>query len=387
MDPVPGADREWSFDPGWITLNNGSFGACPASVRRAEAGIRARLDAQPTRFLHAELAPRLRAAADAVAMPLGAAGRDLAFVENATAGINAVLRSRPLGVGSEILLLDQAYGAVRRTAEFVARERGARVVAARLPRPDCTPDAAVAAVEAALTTRTAIAVLDHVTSKEGLVLPIAAMVAACRRRGVPVLVDGAHAPGQVPVDLGAIGADWYAANLHKWFFAPTGTGILHAAPAAQAGLHPVAISHGLDGGFAAEFDWTGTRDFSAWLAAPEALRLHERMGGAALMARNAALVREGAARVARAIGTEVAPACLPGAMARVRLPARCGRTPADADAWRARLIEACIDVPVVAVGDILFLRLSAHAYTGLADFERFCERLLNVLGDRSLALS
>ncbi len=370
------APDEWNFDPDWITLNNGSYGACPASVRAAEAAWRARLDRQPTAFLHGALPALLRAAVVPVAARFGVARDTLAFVENATAAINAVLRSWPrFAPGDEILLLDQAYGAVRRAASFVARTQEVRLVDARLPFPLCTPEAAIAAVKRALTPRTVLAILDHVASPSGLVLPIREMVASCHARGVPVLVDGAHAPGQVPLDLAAIGADWYAGNLHKWYFAPTGTGFLHAPAARQAGLHPAVISHGLDEGFAAEFDWTGTRDFSGWLAAADAMALHDRLGGASLMTRNAALVREGAALVAAALGTATAPPCLPGAMALVALPPACGNSVAEALAMRQLLIARRIDVPVTCLGGRLHLRLSAHVWNGIADFERLARAI------------
>ena len=362
---------EWCFDPDWITLNNGSYGACPASIRAVEAGWRARLDRQPTAFLHDALPGLLEEALAQVAARLRIAPDTLAFVENATAGVNAVLRSwLHLHPGDEILLLDQAYGAVRQAAAFVARAGDARLVDAALPFPLCTPADAVAAVERALTPRTVLAILDHVTSPAGLVLPIQEMVAACHARGVPVLVDGAHAPGQVPLDLAAIGADWYAGNLHKWYFAPTGTGFLHARADRQPGLHPVAISHGLDGGFGVEFGWTGTRDFSGWLAAPDAMALHDRLGGDGLMARNAALVRAGAAGVAAALGTETIAPCLAGAMALVAVAPACAATAADAVAARRRLIGRRIDVPVSCLGGRLFLRLSAHAWNRPADFDR-----------------
>ena len=362
---------EWAFDPEWITLNNGSYGACPASVRAIETGWRARIDRQPTRFFHAELAPLLRDAAAAIATRVRVPADTLAFVSNATEGVNAVLRSWPkLAPGDEILLLDQAYGAVRNAARFVAEPQGACLIEAALPRARCTPADVVAAVERALSPRTALAILDHVCSPSGLVLPIAEMVAACHRRSVPVLVDGAHAPGQVPLDLGAIGADFYVGNLHKWYWAPPGTGFIHVPAHRQAGLHALAVSHGLDAGFIAEFDWTGTRDAAAWLAAPDALALHDRCGGEGLMERNARLVREGAQLVADGLGTSVAPACLPGAMALVALPGAWGGTAADAVTLRRRLIAGKIDVPVVASGGGLHLRLSAHAWNQLGDFER-----------------
>ena len=355
---TPAGSNEWSFDPDWVTVNNGSFGACPRTVRAAQARWRERFERQPTRFLHREFPALLREAAASVASFLGARPEDLAFVGNATEGCNAVLRSLPLREGDEIVLFDQAYGAVRRTASFVAANAGARLVDVALPFPEAPPGLVLERLAAAITGRTVLAILDHITSPGALVLPLAAMVRACRARGVRVLVDGAHAPGQIPVDLASIGADWYAANLHKWLFAPAGTAILHARADAQAGLHPTSISHGVGQGFLAEFDWTGTRDVSGWLAAPEAIELHRQLGGPSLMARNAALVREGGAILAASLGTELAPGCEPGgAMALVRLPVT-----GSALAWRARLIEARIDAPVVALAEALWVRISAQAY-------------------------
>lgn len=372
------AAAEWSFDPAWITLNHGSFGACPRSVRAAEAGFRARLDRQPTRFLHHEITPLVRASAAAVAGRFGARAEDLVLVENATQGVNAVLRSVRLAPGDEIVVLDHAYGAVLRAVEHAARAAGAVVVRVETPFPDADPDRLVERLSAALGARTALAVLDHVTSASALVLPLARMVRACHARGVRVLVDAAHAPGMVEFGLGEIGADWHVGNLHKWMFAGGGSAFLHARAEVQADLRPVSISHGSGDGLAAAFDWTGTRDFSAWLALPDALRFHAALGGAALMARNAALVRAGAELVAGRIGGALHPGCLPGAaMALVGWPGADG-SPAAAASLRSRLIAAAIDVPVVALSGRLWLRVSAQAYNRLEDFARLATRLAEI---------
>ncbi len=333
---------------------------------------RARLARQPTRLLHAEQPGLVRAAAAVLASRIGADADTVVLVGNATEAINAVLRSRRFAPGDEILVLDQAYGAVRKTAAFVAAGTGARLVDVAIPFPNPDPDRLVRLVGAAITGRTRIAILDHVTSPSGLVLPVAAMVWACRSRGVPVLVDGAHAPGQLALDLGGIGAEWYAGNLHKWWFAPTGSAFLHARADAQDGLHPTAISHGLGQGFVAEFDWTGTRDPAPWLAVPDAIAFADGIGGGALLDRNARLVREGAARLADALGTDTAPPWLAGgAMALTRLPAAVGEpTTETALAFRARLIERRLDTPVVALAGALWLRSSAQAYNAIEDWDR-----------------
>ena len=338
----------------------------------AAARWRTRLARQPTLFLHGEQPHLVRAAAGVLASRLGIPAETLAFVANATEAVNAVLRSRRFAPGDEILLLDQAYGAVRKTASYVATTAGARIVEVAIPFPRTDPDLLVRRITAAITARTRIAILDHVTSPSALVLPITDMVRLCRSRGVPVLVDGAHAPGQIALDLVAIGADWYAGNLHKWWFAPTGVGFLHARPEAQDGLHPTSISHGLGAGFVAEFDWTGTRDPAPVLAAPAAIAFADGIGGPSLLARNARLVREGASLIADRLGTDTAPPCLPGgAMALTRLPPAAGEpTVAGALGFRARLIRRRLDTPVVALAGHLWLRSSAQAYNPIGDWDR-----------------
>jgi isopenicillin-N epimerase len=237
-------------------------------------------------------------------------------------------------------------------------------VAVAFPRPD---DADVlVGLAGAVSGRTRLAVLDHITSSTALLLPIGEMIAACHARGVPVLVDGAHAPGQVSLDLGALNADWYVGNCHKWLFAPKGCGFLWARADRQDGIHPAVISHGYGQGFTAEFDWTGTRDPSAWLAVPAALAVHARLGGTALMARNVALAAAAGAGLAARWGTETgAGNRAAAAMAMVRLPGG-----GDAAGLRARLLAAGTDVPIMAHGGRLWLRLSAQAYNEGADFER-----------------
>jgi isopenicillin-N epimerase len=367
--------HEWDLDPGWLTVNHGSYGATPRVVLAAQREWQRRMEAQPCRFMGRELPPALRSAADALAAFIGAEGSDLAFVENATVGCNAVLRSAELAPGDEILALNHGYGAVVKTARYVANRTGAVVREVPLPFPCPTDDAVVASVAATLSPRTRIAVLDHITSSSALVLPIARMVAVCQAAGVPVLVDGAHAPGQVELDLTRLGADWYVGNCHKWLMAPKGCGFLWARHDRQDGLHPVTISHGYGEGFLAEFNWTGTRDMSAYLAVTAALAFHQRLGGPALQARNAALAAEGAALLARRLGTEVGNET-PGrttpvaAMGLIRLPGAGQVTSEQILLLRERLMDAGTDAPVNVLDGIAWLRISAQAYNELEDFER-----------------
>ncbi|HUB47684.1 MAG TPA: aminotransferase class V-fold PLP-dependent enzyme [Acetobacteraceae bacterium] len=366
--------HEWVLDPGFVSVNHGSFGATPRVVLAVQQDWQRRMEAQPGRFFRAILPAALRHAAGQLGAFLGADGNDLAFVENTTVGCNAVLRSLELGAGDEILVLTHGYGAVRNAARYVAERAGARVTEAAVPFPRPDADAIVASVAAALTPRTKLAVIDHITSGSALVLPLERIVTACHAAGVPVLVDGAHGPGQVTLDLPSLGADWYVGNCHKWLCAAKGSAFLWAAPSRQAGLHPVTISHGFGAGFLAEFDWTGTRDCSAWLSVGAAIDFHARLGGAALRARNVGLAAEGAALLARRLNTEQgAVGAMAGAMGLVRLPLAGPVTPVRSEAIRAQLLAAGTDAPTHIIDDTVWLRLSAHAYNEIEDYERLAE--------------
>ena len=374
------ARRLWRLDPRWLSVNHGSFGAAPRPVLAAQAGWRRRMEARPGQFFRRELAPALRAAAGRLATFLGAEAQDVGFVANATEGCNAVLRSLAFHPGEEILVLDHGYAAVRNAVRHVAARAGAQVTEAVLPFPRPDPAAIVAAVAGALTPRTRLAVIDHITSPSALVLPLADIVAACRARGVAVLVDGAHGPGQVRLDLPALGADWYVGNCHKFLCAPKGSGFLWAAPDRQAGLHPTVISHGYERGFTAAFDWTGTRDPSPFLAVPAALDFLAELGGPALLARNVRLAAAAGALLADFLGTETGSAGpTAGAMTAVRLPLPGPATAEHAAALQERLLDARADAPVHVIRGAIWLRVSAHAYNEIGDYERLGEVLSGIL--------
>jgi len=380
----------WWLDPSTTYLNHGTVGATPRVVLEAQQAWQRRIEAQPAAFLFRELMrlvpdepgvprPLLRLAADDVGAFLGARGDDLVFVDNATTGINAVLRSLVLAPGDEIVVLDQAYGAVAKAAEFIARGAGARVVVAATPFP-VSGDAMAAyvqAVERVLSPRTRLAVIDHVSSETALVLPVAAMTAACRARGVPVLVDGAHVPGALALDIEAIGADWYVANLHKWAFAPRACGLLWVAPARRAALHPTVISWGLDVGLAQEFDWTGTRDPSAFLSAPAGIAfMQEELGVDAMRTWNHDLAWRMAHSLAARWGQPFAtPEAMVGSMASVALPGRIAALGASAaPALKDWLFhERRIEAQVLAIRGRPHVRLAAQVYNDEADFERLAE--------------
>ena len=387
-----GMRSEWPLDPDVIYLNHGTVGVTPNAVLSAQGAIRHEVERAPSQFMlreqfHFAGAPtgrptRVRRAADEVAPFVGARGQDLVFVDNATTGVNAVLRSLPLTAGDDILLTNHNYGATLRVAQFVARERGAAVRVAEVPYPAFDPRVLVDSIRKSLTPRTRVAVLDHVTSESALVFPVAELARVCRDTGVPVLVDAAHAPGMLPIDLASLGVDWYTANLHKWACSPRSCGFLWASPHRQAELHPPVISWGLDQGFAEEFDWVGTRDVSAWLAAPAGWRFLERLGRDAVWNHNHGLAWHGAQLLAdrwrTPLGfreTDI------GFMATVAMPAAAGSQPADAARVRdALLFDHHIEVQVHAAHGRIWARISAQVYNELSDIERLAEAVLQISG-------
>ena len=361
----------WGLDHSKLIVNHGSYGATPLEVLAKQDEWRQRMEASPTLFMATELPAAIRKAAEAVGAAVGARGEDIALVDNSTAAINAILGSIDFKPGDEILVNDHTYGAVLKTARHICTRTGAVIVTARLPFPDPTAETLTAAHLTAVTPRTRLAIVDHITSPSALVMPLAEIVAGFRDAGVPVLVDGAHAPGQVPLDLTALGADYYVGNGHKWWMGAKGAGFLWAAPRHQGTLHPTIISHGYGSGFLAEFDWTGTRDWSAALVMPDAIAFHARLGGTALMDANRTLARTAAERLAARFGTRTAnPPELEGAMSLVEFPVNGEATDTRALAFRHMFYELGCDIPIHALADTIWLRLSAQAYNLSSDYDR-----------------
>lgn len=375
---------QWLLDPDVVYLNHGTVGATPKRVLAKQQAIQDEIERRPSQFLLRELtgvapvgvplteAPRLRAAAAEVAPFVGAKSEDFVFVENATTGVNAVLGSLDLREGDEVLVTDHVYGGVARAAAYVARRRGARVRSIELPYPVSGPDSVAAAVLAAIGPRTRVLVLDHVTSESALVLPVREIAPRCRAKGVRVLVDGAHAPGAIALDVSSLGVDWYSANLHKWAFTPRASGFLWVAPEQHQGIHPTVISWGLDQGLSAEFDLTGTRDPSPFLAAPEAIAFFRSLGVEAVRAYNHGLAWEAAQLLSRRWGTKLGMGEeMVGTMATVPLPDRMGSTPEHAARLRdALLFEDRIEIQLHAWRDRLWVRVSGQVYNDLQDIER-----------------
>ncbi|HSY96313.1 MAG TPA: aminotransferase class V-fold PLP-dependent enzyme [Steroidobacteraceae bacterium] len=378
----------WCLDPAVTYLNHGSFGACPSAVLEAQAALRSEMEREPVDFLVANLPARLDAARDTLSAFLGAAPQDVVFVPNATAGVNAVLRSLSFRSEDELLLTNHTYAACRKTVDFVAQRCGARVVVANLPFPCRDAEDIVAAVLQRVSPRTRLALLDHVTSPTALILPLERLVSELRARGVDTLVDGAHAPGMVPIGLSTLGAAYYTGNAHKWLCAPKGAAFLHVRRDRQAELHPNVISHGLAAGFHAEFDWTGTFDPTPWLCIPHALEFIGGLlpaGWPQVMAANRALTLQARALLLKTCaGGLPCPESMIGSMASIPLPVPEAGSPAarldyrGLHAWfRERGVETWLYADPVPL-----LRISAQLYNHVDQFRHLATLLEEALRGR-----
>lgn len=370
----------WGLADDVAFLNHGSFGACPREVLKAQDVIRARMEAQPDLFFGNEISPgegptTLRAAASEIAQFVGAQGEDIAFVENATAGIQAVLRSLSFAPGDQILITDHTYNAMRLMVEARCAETGAVPLTVSFALPATAEDVA-ARIEAALNPRVKLAIIDHITSPSALVLPLPPIIAALRKNGTRVLIDGAHGIGQVPLDLAALAPDWYVTNLHKWLFAPKGCAILYASKEAAALTQPNVVSHFIGLGFPQAFDYTGTRDNTAWLAAPAALAFFKKLGEDALRAYQARLIDLCTDMLAPLGITPIAERGMCAAMRTFLLPQRrAAKTEDAATLDRALWDQERIQARPLVHGDMLMMRVSAQAYVDEDDLKRLADAL------------
>ncbi|MEW6302463.1 MAG: aminotransferase class V-fold PLP-dependent enzyme [Verrucomicrobiota bacterium] len=387
----------WLLDEKVAFLNHGSFGSCPRHVLEFQHALRERLERQPVQFFVRDLEPLLDEARAKLAAFLGAQADDVVFVPNATSGVNTVLRSLDFKPGDELIVTDHEYNACRNALNVAAQRAGAQVVVAEVPFPFRTEEELVAPVMRCVTPRTRLALLDQVSSQTGVVFPLAKLVRALAERGVDTLVDGAHAPGMVALNLDGLGAAYYTGNCHKWLCAPKGAGFLHVRRDRQQAIRPLAISHGANSSrkdrsrLQIEFGWTGTSDPTAWLTVPEAIRFVGALlpgGWPDVMQHNRALALAGRRLVCDALGIQ-AP-CRDefiGSLASMPLPdstdAGPPTSPLYADPLQDRLrVEHGIEVPVIPwpAPPKRVIRISAQLYNSLPQYRALGAALRATLG-------
>jgi isopenicillin-N epimerase len=383
----------WSLDPNVIFLNHGSFGACPIPVLEQQQVFRQQLEAEPLRFFEDAYEPLLDRSRQRLAELIGAGAEDLVFVPNATTGINTVLRSLSFRAGDELLTTNHEYNACRNALDFVAARSGAKVVVAEVPFPLESPEQVTAAVMARLSDRMRLVLLDHVTSQTGLIFPIQSLTQQLHASGIDVLIDGAHAPGMVPLNLKQLGVTYYTGNCHKWLCAPKGAAFLYVCQKKQSLIRPLVISHGANAArtdrsrFHLDFDWTGTDDPTAYFCVARAVDLMNSLlsgGWNAVMKRNHQMAVQARQILCQALS--VSPSCpetLIGSMAAISLPVK------FAPGLQRQLFDRFqIEVPLIpwqrdarqGKSESL-IRISAQLYNSLADYDRLAEALLTLLAE------
>ena len=366
-----------------IFLNHGSFGACPRPVFETYQQWQAELERQPVEFLARRFASEMANAREVLAAYVGAEADDLVYVSNATSGLNTVAKSIPLESGDEVLASDHEYGALDRTWQFVCEARGAHYVRAPVATPVRCAGDVVDAIWERVTPRTRLLFLSHITSPTGIVFPIDNLVSRAREAGILSVIDGAHAPGQIPVDLSELGADFYAGNCHKWMMAPKGVGFLHARREVQALVEPLVVSWGWrserpgPSRFVDQHEWQGTRDISAFLSVPSAIRFMEEHDWPAVSGRCHALLSGVRSRIADGLGLLPVTADAPELYAQMT-----GFLLSDSDpeGLQTRLRgEFSIEVPVILFDGRPVLRVSVQGYNSPSDLEALLSALERML--------
>jgi isopenicillin-N epimerase len=375
----------WGLDPSIVFLNHGSFGATPKSILSTQARWRSTMEEDPVYFM-TELAPSLiRNSAERLAQFLHTSADQLVFVENATTGVNAVLRSllpilRP---SDEILTTSHVYGAVWQTLQYLRDSTGVRLVTAEVPFPIAHNDEVISAVKSAITPSTKLVVIDHITSPTGILFPIEEIIRFCKELDIYTLIDGAHAPGNVPLNLDELQPNWYTGNCHKWMCAPKGTAFLWSSPEMAPFTHPTIISHNYKQGFINEFDWIGTRDITSILCIPDVLDLIEEWGGVeTITQKNKELLLKGRAILTNTLGIE-APADEAFLTTMATLPLPFQMTPSEEAklALNKRLRkERSIQMPYMPFNGKMWFRISSFLYNTEDEYQYLAESLPTLFG-------
>lgn len=372
------------LDPEVVFLNHGSFGATPRPVFDAYQAWQRKLERQPVQFLTTELGGLLATARRALGAYLNVGTEELVYVPNATTGVNIVARSLELGPGDEVLATDHEYGACDRVWQFLSRRHGFRYLNCPIPLPLPDEETLVETLWAHVTPHTRVIFISHITSPTAVRFPVERICARAREAGILTLVDGAHAPGQIPLDLKAVGADFYTGNAHKWLCAPKGSAFLYARAEVQHLIHPLIVSWGWNAGqelsFGSDFlnylQWTGTQDISAYLSVPAAIDFQAEHDWPAVRLRCHGLAAEGIDRINALTG--LAPIYPPHdesaftQMALAELPQI-----DDLPGFKVRMYNMFrVEIPCIQWNNRQFIRISVQAYNSASDIDA----LLNALG-------
>jgi isopenicillin-N epimerase len=379
---------EFLLDPAIVFLNHGSFGATPRPVFESYQRWQLELEREPVDFLGRKATELLRNSRTILADYLGAKADNLVYVTNATTGINIIARSLQLNLGDEVLTTDHEYGAMDRTWRFLSQKRGFKVINYTIPIPLTSKDDFIETFWRQVTPATRVIYLSHITSPTAMILPIETIILRARQAGILTVIDGAHAPGQIPLALDALGADFYVGNLHKWFCAPKGSGFLYVRPSAQNLIEPLIVSWGYDTGNSATsnfvniVEWNGTRDLACFLAVPDAVQFLKDHDWPSMRAACHSLAQKARQEIMKLSGL---PALYPDSpewysqMGTAPLP-----DSADTASLSSRLFqEFKIEIPIVAFGKHKLVRFSLQAYNTEEDVDKLIHALKILLSTKS----
>lgn len=373
-----------------VFLNHGSFGACPRPVFETYQGWQLELERQPVAFLGRELTERMRVPRVALSAFLGTSSENIVGLVNATEGLNIVAQSLDLREGDEILTTDHEYSALEKTWAYVARRTGAKIVTVKVPMPFVSEEAFTETILAGITDRTRVLFLSHITSPTALRFPIERPIAEARKRGIWTVIDGAHTPGHIALNLDAMGVDFYSGNCHKWLMTPKGSAFLYVRPELQGMINPLVISHGWtadsklpdakgafgNSPFVDELEMQGTRDPAAWLTVPAAIEFRKQHDWTSVAADCRVLAQDTARRLQALTG--LAPLSTPEFCA----PQMVAMPIPDTDTLelsKALMARYSIEIPVFKWQDHSIVRVSVQGYNSKAQMDILIEALTDLL--------
>ncbi len=375
------------LDPSITFLNHGSFGATPKPVFDEYQRWQKELERQPVEFLGRRFTSLMADSRKALGAYLGTHADNLIYTQNVTISLNIVARSLELGAGDEVLASDHEYGALDRTWRFLAREHGFTYI--NRPVSLTSKQAFIDSFWSGVTPRTRVIFLSHITSPSALIFPLDEIIKRARLAGIITIIDGAHVPGQIPLDLDSLGADFYGGNLHKWLCAPKGAGFLYARPEMQRLLKPLVVSWGYESitpsgsTFIDQHEWAGTRDVASFLSVPAAIEFQANHKWDDVRAACHELVHDAQTRICNLTGLAPLHPAQTGddwfaQLAAAPLPA--GTDPA---VLKSRLYdEYRIEIPVYSWNNLNLIRVSIQGYNTKKDVNHLLKALFSLIGNK-----